>query len=52
MGYPVAAWHLAEGDTVAAIALLERVAAHPHWGGFGRIAAEADLVALRRADVR
>ena len=52
VAYPVAAWHLAEGDTAVALALLERVAAHPHWPGFGRIAAEADLAALRRADVR
>jgi len=52
VGYPVAAWHLAEGDTARAVALLEQVAAHPHWPGFGRIAAESDLAALRRADVR
>ena len=52
VGYPVAAWHLAEGDTARALALLEQVAAHPHWPGFGRMAAESDLAAMRRADVR
>ncbi len=52
VGYPVAAWHLAEGDTTRALTLLEAVAAHPHWPGFGRIAAEAELSALRRGDVR
>ena len=52
VGYPVAAWHLAEGDTARAVALLEQVAADPHWPGFGRMAAESDLAVMRRADVR
>jgi hypothetical protein len=34
------------------LGLLERVAAHAHWPGFGRITAEADLAWLRPADVR
>lgn len=52
VGYPAAVWHLTEGDTARAVALLEQVAADAHWPGFGRIAAEADLAALRRAGVR
>lgn len=47
VGYPVAAWHLTEGDTARALELLERVASDPHWPGFGRIAAEVDLSSLR-----
>ncbi len=47
VGYPVAAWHLTEGDTARALELLETVASDPHWPGFGRIAAEMDLTSLR-----
>jgi tetratricopeptide (TPR) repeat protein len=46
VGYGVANWYLARGDTVAAVELLEKVAGHPHWAGFGRIAAEAELARL------
>jgi tetratricopeptide (TPR) repeat protein len=46
VGYGVANWWLAQGDTAAALELLEELAAHPHWPGFGRIAAEADLARL------
>jgi tetratricopeptide (TPR) repeat protein len=48
VGYGVANWYLAQGDTVAAVELLEEVASHPQWAGFGRIAAEAELVRLGR----
>jgi len=46
VGYGVANWMLVQGDTTAAVELLERLVAHPHWAGFGRIAAEAELVRL------
>jgi tetratricopeptide (TPR) repeat protein len=46
VGYGVANWYLAQGDTTTAVELLEEVAGHPHWAGFGRIAAEAELVRL------
>ncbi len=47
VGYGIANWYLVEGDTARALELLEEIAAHPHWPGFGRIAAEADLARLR-----
>ncbi len=46
VGYGIANWHLVEGDTARALELLREIAAHPHWPGFGRIAAEADLARL------
>jgi tetratricopeptide (TPR) repeat protein len=48
VGYGIANWHMLEGDTARGAELLEQIAAHPHWPGFGRIAAEADLARLRR----
>lgn len=48
VAYGVAAWHLAEGNTERAVEILEQVAAHPRWPGFGRIAAEVDLARLRQ----
>lgn len=46
VGYGVANWYLVEGDTAGAVAILEEIAAHPWWPGYGRIAAEADLARL------
>ncbi len=43
VGYGIATRHLAKGDTAAAMALFEQIAADPWWPGFGRIAAEAEL---------
>lgn len=48
VGFGVANWWLAEGDTVAAVELLEVLNADPWWPGFGRIAAENELARLRR----
>jgi tetratricopeptide (TPR) repeat protein len=48
VGMGVANWYVAQGDTVAAVTLLEELVTDPHWPGFGRIAAEADLVRLTR----
>jgi len=45
-GYGLANWYLVEGDTARAVAILEQVAAHPRWRGFGRIAAEVELARL------
>lgn len=46
VGYGVANWYLVEGDTARAVEILEEVAAHPRWPGYGRIAAEVDLARL------
>ena len=47
VGYGVANWRLAWGDTTGAVELLEELVQDPWWPGFGRIAAEADLARLR-----
>jgi tetratricopeptide (TPR) repeat protein len=47
VGYGVANWRLAQGDTAGAVTLLEELAKDPWWPGFGRIAAEAELARLR-----
>ncbi len=44
--YGVAVDRLVAGESEAARELLERIAADPHWPGFGRIAAEVDLTGL------
>jgi tetratricopeptide (TPR) repeat protein len=41
--YGMAVDALLDGDDERALFLLRRIAADPHWPGFGRIAAEADL---------
>lgn len=46
VGYGVAHWWLTQADTARAVELLHEVARDPTWPGFGRIAAEADLVRL------
>jgi len=46
VGYGAANWYLVEGDTARAIEILEEVAVHPRWLGYGRIAAEVDLARL------
>ena len=46
VGFGMANWYLAEGDTARAVEILEEIAVHPWWPGFGRIAAEAELVRL------
>ncbi len=51
-GYAMANWRLITGDTAGAKTLLERVAASPHWPGFGIIAAEVELVRLEPARAR
>ncbi len=46
VGFGVANWMLAHGDTAEARELLETLAADPWWPGFGRIAAETELARL------
>jgi hypothetical protein len=46
--YGVATDALVRGDTARAAFLLRRIAEDPHWPGFGRIAAEADLARFGR----
>ncbi|MEQ9398980.1 MAG: DUF1697 domain-containing protein [Longimicrobiales bacterium] len=46
VGYGVANWWLAQGDTAAAQELLEELVLDPWWPGFGRIAAEVELYRL------
>ena len=48
VGYGVANWFIAQGDTSRAIQLLEELVQDTHWPGFGRIAAEAELFRLTR----
>jgi hypothetical protein len=43
VGYGIANWFIVQGDTAGAVALLEELVQDPHWPGFGRIAAEAEL---------
>ena len=47
VGYGVANWMIAQGDTVGAIELLEDLVEDPWWPGFGRISAEVELYRLR-----
>lgn len=47
VGYGVANWHIANGDTARAEELLERLMEDPWWPGFGRIASEVELARLR-----
>jgi hypothetical protein len=44
--YGMAVKELLDGDRERALFLLRRVAEDPYWPGFGRIAAEADLVRM------
>jgi tetratricopeptide (TPR) repeat protein len=46
VGFGIANRRLAQGDTTGAVELLRQLAADPWWPGFGRIAAEAELVRL------
>lgn len=46
LAYGVAAWHLVEGDALAARPLLEDIVADWHWARLGHVAAEADLLRL------
>ncbi|HSG49905.1 MAG TPA: tetratricopeptide repeat protein, partial [Longimicrobiales bacterium] len=43
----VANWRLVQGDTAGAVELYERMVADPWWPGFGRIAAEVELLRIR-----
>jgi tetratricopeptide (TPR) repeat protein len=43
IGYGIATFHLANGDTRRACELMRRIAEEPNWNAFGVIAAEADL---------
>lgn len=52
-GYGVGNWYLAEGDSVRANEIFDRVLATSYWAAFGYIAAEADVArqrGVRRAD--
>ncbi|NNF14144.1 MAG: tetratricopeptide repeat protein [Gemmatimonadetes bacterium] len=46
VGFGVANWMLAQGDTARARAILEGLVEDPWWPGFGRIAAEVELFRL------
>lgn len=46
VGFGIANRRLARGDTTGAVELLRELAADPWWPGFGRIAAEVELVRL------
>ena len=48
VGFGVANWLLAEGDTARSKEILEQIAKHEWWPGFGRIAAEAELARMAR----
>lgn len=43
IGYGVAAFHLANGETAKACALMRRIVEEPNWNAFGVIAAETEL---------
>ncbi len=46
LAYGVATEHLFKGDLARAKPLLEEIVADPYWPGFGRIAAEVELVRM------
>lgn len=48
VGYGIANWMIAQGDTAQAMALLEELVEDPWWPGFGRISAEVELFRLTR----
>jgi tetratricopeptide (TPR) repeat protein len=50
VGYGVANWRIVQGDTAAAVTLLEELTQDPWWPGFGRIAAEVELARIRPQD--
>lgn len=50
--YGVANWHLVEGDTARARALLERIVSGSEWPAFGFIAAEVDLARMKADTAR
>ncbi|MGH7475655.1 MAG: tetratricopeptide repeat protein [Longimicrobiales bacterium] len=50
VGYAVGNWHLVEGDTARARAIFEQIVEQgDSWNAFGYIAAEQDVLRLRRA---
>lgn len=46
VGFGVANWMLAQGDTARARGILEELVQDPWWPGFGRVAAEVELYRL------
>ena len=48
VAHGIAVWHLVEGDTNRAMQLLREIVAEPHWARLGHVAAETDLIRLRR----
>ena len=46
VGFGVANWWVVQGDTAAAVSLLEELVQDPWWPGFGRISAEVELYRL------
>ncbi len=48
VGFGVANWLVAQGDTARAVELLEELVQDPWWPGFGRISAEVELFRLTR----
>ncbi len=48
VAYGTAVWHLVEGDTSRAMQLLREIVAEPYWARLGHVAAETDLIRLRR----
>ena len=47
-GYGVGNWHLAEGDSVRAFEIFDRVLGTGYWAAFGYVAAEADVARAGR----
>lgn len=50
VGFGIASRRIARGDTAGALPLLRELAADPWWPGFGRIAAEVELLRLGELD--
>jgi tetratricopeptide (TPR) repeat protein len=46
VGYGIANWYVARGDTARAVELLDTLVSDPWWPGFGRISAEVELFRL------
>ncbi len=50
VAYGVAVFHLVEGRTDQAVALLDEISSEPHWARLGHVAAETDLIRLGAAE--
>lgn len=51
LSYGIATWYLAQGQKEEGVDILRKILNSPNWDSFGRVAAEADLIALGEIEV-